>query len=442
MKKLILVIVTFYVFIVVQAQTSYQKIDNLLKAYYETGRFNGSVLVAEKDKFILKKGYGYKDFTERTLNDANTLYQVASITKTFTAGLILRLIETGKISLNEKLNAFYPGLPSADHITIEQLLTHTSGISDKSGDTAFNVYRGNDEPSFIAMLQQRQLDFAPGSQYAYSNAGYILLGYIAQKITGDTYYNAIRRYIFTPSSITRSGFDFANLKSPDRATGYWIFPVDSTPAPATLIDSTAPRAAGAIYSNVADLYKWHRALQSGGLISAKMLEAAFTSGKHPYGYGWVLDSLYGRKIVSHGGDIWGFQSLLIRVPQDDVCIILLSNVEEVDLQGIGKKITAILYGRPYLFPARNQIDLTDTQLNSYIGDYEMQPGMIMHIERRGKQLWLKTNITQPMYSQAANEFLIEQGNDQKRMRFEVNDSQQVVALVFEKNGKEIKCLKR
>jgi hypothetical protein len=186
-----------------------------------------------------------------------------------------------------------------------------------------------------------------------------------------SYENAVRKYIFIPLQMTHSGFDFKNLLCKEKATGYSTF-YDSSKIEGTLYDSVGPYAAGEIYSTIGDLYKWHKGLQSYKIISRASLERAYTPLKNHYGYGWIIDSLFSRRITSHSGDISGFSSNLARITEDNLFIILLNNKEGSGLEAITKNIFAILYDKPYSIPVkRHPVKLGEETLKKYIGTYEV-----------------------------------------------------------------------
>ena len=223
----------------------------------------------------------------------------------------------------------------------------------------------------LGFLKTKTLDFSPGTSWRYSNSNYSLLGYIIQKVSGMSYENAVKKYIFIPLQMTHSGFDFKNLISKEKATGYSTFS-DRTKIEGTLYDSVGPFAAGEIFSTVGDLYKWHKGLQSYKIINRTSLERAYTPLKNQYGYGWIIDSLFNRRITSHSGDIAGFSSNLARITEDNVFIILLNNKEGSGLETITKNIFAILYNQPYSIPVkRHPIKLSEEILKKYIGTYEV-----------------------------------------------------------------------
>ncbi len=252
------------------AQDKQKEIEHLIATYHKLGKFNGTILVAEQGKVLLERGYGFKNILKGTMNDQNTIYQIASVTKPFTSAVVLKLVELGKLHLSDSLSKFYPGFPKGDSVTIRHLLSHTSGISD----TSTNVIEGTKEKIFIEALKRRNFNFKPGTDWRYSNDGYILLGYIIEKVTGLSYYDAVRKYVFTPLRMHQSAFDFIKLNDRNKATGYWDFPLDRNIDKAKLIGFEGPRAAGSIYSTVGDLYKFHVGLQHGEIVDDSLLAKA------------------------------------------------------------------------------------------------------------------------------------------------------------------------
>jgi CubicO group peptidase (beta-lactamase class C family) len=356
MKQLILILLTLGLTRASFAQPSTTaKIDALLSAYAKVNLFNGSVLVAQKGKILLQNGYGTK---------ANGIFQIYSITKTFTSTLVLKLVELQKLSITDKLSKYYPDFPKGDSITIEQLLSHTSGIYDYT--------HGNDMPdmqekTLINFLSKKNLDFPPGTGWSYSNSGYYLLGFIIQRVTGMPYEQAIRKYIFEPLHMTKSGFDFKRLESPDKTIGYATF-TSKEKKPAIIYEAPGPFAAGAIYSTVADLFKYHKALQNFSIISKVSLDKAYTPVRNNYGLGWITSSFEGQQVVGHSGGAAGFRSNFARIPELDICIILLSNNEISNLDLITNKIMAILFNRPYQLPVEI-IQLNMETLHATTGTY-------------------------------------------------------------------------
>ena len=385
-------------------------IDTLLTAYAKEMAFSGSVLVARNGEVILNNGYGFKNISEKTKNDSNTVFQIGSITKQFTAAIILQLLEKNRLSLQDKLSKYIPDYPKGDSITIEHLLTHTSGVYNYTNDRDF-MQKGSIVPisrdSLIGLFKYKPLDFPPGTKYSYSNSGYILLGYIIEKVTGKSYFQVMHENIFTPLNMRHSGFDFKGLASTDKATGY-MNPSEAVKAP--IVDSSVSLAAGAIYTTTGDLYKWDRALYTSRIISPSSLQKAFTPHLAKYGFGWMIDSVYGKKVVEHGGGIFGFVSFILRVPEDQICIIVLDNQPAPAGPGkIASDINALLNGKPYSIPhARVAITIDSSTLKQYVGSYQLNPNFIITFTLENGQLMTQaTNQPKfPVYAEKENFFFL------------------------------------
>ncbi|HEY4111413.1 serine hydrolase domain-containing protein [Puia sp.] len=346
------------------------KLDELIGRYAAYNKFNGTALIAVEGKILLEKGYGWKDIDHHAPNDANTIFRVGSITKEFTAAVVLRLAAEQKLDLADKLSKHFPGFPQGDNISIQNLLNHTSGIFNYTYVPDFWTLskRPTSEKEVLDSIMDKPLLFTPGSQFSYSNSNYMLLAYIIQKVTGQGYESMVRKEVFGPLGMTHSGFDFVRLNSRDKATAYWQFsPLGYTLGPDQ--DSTQFIGSGGLYSTAEDLYKWHQALQQGRIIDNTLQEKAYTAGKGPYGDGWELDSAYGKKLVGHGGRVFGFEAKMIRIPGDDIFIILLNNTaDEPCIDVVGKGILAILFHQPYTLPEA-PVRLPEDRLKKYVGRF-------------------------------------------------------------------------
>jgi CubicO group peptidase (beta-lactamase class C family) len=352
MKKITIVILLLYILLPGCRPAKTDKLNELVAAYTKGHRFNGAALVAENGTILLDKGYGWQDQMAKTPNTAQSIFQLGSITKQFTSAVVLKLQEEKKLNVKDKLSKYFPAYPKGDSITIEQLLTHTSGVYNYTNDSIFMVNemtKPATREKMMSRFQEKPLDFSPGTGWNYSNSGYSLLGYIIEIVTGKPYDQVVRDDIFTPLQMTNTGFDFIHLKSPEKAIGYENM-YASTPIASPIVDSSFSFSAGAIYSTTGDLYKWSNALETYTILSRDQEEMAFTVVKNNYGYGWGIDSIAGKRRVSHQGGIPGFRTIIARVPADDICIILLSNGSDESLQEISNGIFAILYDKPYKLP--------------------------------------------------------------------------------------------
>ncbi|MBX3253061.1 MAG: serine hydrolase [Chitinophagaceae bacterium] len=420
------------------------QLDSLVSRYADMNRFNGVVLVAKGGTILLNKGYGYRNVAGKIANDENSIFQLGSITKQFTTAVILKLQQEKKLSLNDKLSKYFPRFPKADSITIEQLMLHTSGIYSYTNDPKFmetEVSKPANREKMMALFKDRPLDFSPGKGWNYSNSGYSMLGYIIEKVAKMPYEQAVRKYIFTPLQMTHSGFDFTHLQSPEKTTGY--FKIDKTGADtAPIVDSSVSFSAGAIYSTVGDIYKWHQALENYTILSRADQEKAYTPVRNNYGYGWVIGSVEGKKKVGHGGGIHGYITNFTRVPEDDICIVLLSNASDKSLEEITDKILKQLYNRPYDLPKqRLSIALPEASLKQYEGSYEIRPDLkVVMSVKDGTLNATPTNQSVKVLSAEKEDFFFDPVDD-VQVEFVKNFRNEVEGLLLYQGGRKIFCRK-
>ena len=354
------------VFNVSYGQAKVDKLDKLMKAYAEYGKFNGSVLVAEKGKVIYKKGLGLADMEWNISNQPDTKHRLGSITKQFTSMLIMQLVEQGKLKLDVPISTYLPDYPkkNGDVITIHHLLTHSSGIPNMTSFPGFtkNISRNSYSPAqLVNLFADSTLQFKPGERFDYSNSGYILLGYIIEKVTGKSYEQVLQENIFTPLKMNNTGYDHSGPLLKNRARGYEKN--GRRYVNANFIDMSVPHAAGALYSTVEDLYLWDQALYGNQLLRKENMDLLFTkhiaAGGGHYGYGWDIGEIplgntsERKETIGHGGGIDGFNTLLTRIPSDKSFIVLLNNTGGAPLGQMTSAITGILYDKSYDVPNRS-----------------------------------------------------------------------------------------
>ncbi|RZJ68726.1 MAG: serine hydrolase [Flavobacterium sp.] len=350
-------------------QTKPEKINQLIQAYADQGKFNGSALVSENGSVIFKKGFGQANMEWDIANAPDTKHRLGSITKQFTAALVLQLVEKGKLDLNAPISKYLPDYPKAtgDKITLHHLLTHTSGVPSYTSfpnffsETSRDYYSPKD---FVKLFCDLPLEFAPGEKFNYSNSGYFLIGYIIETVTGKSYETCLQENIFTPLQMNDTGFDHHENILKHRASGYEKKPGGYVNA--NYLDMALPYAAGSMYSTVEDLYRWDQALYKDKVLSAKSRDLMFSKhfpawGEH-YGYGWSIADIDGFKpnakinITEHGGGINGFNTIISRITTDKNLVVLLNNTGSAPLGKVNEAIRNILYGKPYEMPKRSIAD--------------------------------------------------------------------------------------
>jgi CubicO group peptidase (beta-lactamase class C family) len=343
-----------------EKQDKPRRIDELITMYHNYRLFNGSVLVAENGQVIYKKGVGLANMEWNIPNEPDTKFRLGSITKQFTAMLALQLVEKGKLKLDGKISDYLPEYrkDTGQQVTIHQLLNHTSGIPSYTGLPGFFADVSRDPytvDEFIKKYCSGDLEFQPGSKFAYNNSGYFLLGAIIEKATGKTYEEVLKEQILDPLGMNNTGYDRHDVVMEKRAAGYEKRPRGFVNAP--YLDMALPYAAGAMYSTVEDLYLWDQALYADRLLSKELKDVMFKPGLENYAYGWVVvDVPVGqttKRRIFHGGGINGFNTLLVRLVDDKHLIVLLNNTGGTKLNDMARGITNILYGLPAEKPRKS-----------------------------------------------------------------------------------------
>lgn len=359
------------------AQDIAARADSLLSAYHRMDKFQGTVLIAKGGKVVFEKGYGEADRTTHRPNGPLTEFRIGSVSKPFTAILILKLQEKGLLSIQDPVSKYLPDYPKGDVILLEHLLSHTSGVKSLSSMKQYYaewIGQPSTLPLTISRFRDEPLRFAPGTQYEYSNSNYILLSYIAEKVSGTAFEALLQQYITGPLKLAQTGMDRNHRPSAQKALGYQSSP-EADYAPARFNDMSIMSGAGSLYSTARDLYRFDRALYTNQFLSAASKEQLFAVRKNNYALGWEVDSLFGRLCISHAGSIDGFLANLVRFPEQDVCIVFLSNYFDSKGAQISRDLAAITFGEAYELPKQRRfIHLPADSLQAYAGTYEMEKG--------------------------------------------------------------------
>ncbi|MBU2940500.1 serine hydrolase [Lacinutrix sp. C3R15] len=348
------------------SQVKEAQITKLINTYTAYNTFNGSVLIAENGKIMYKKGFGLANMEWDIPNAPNTKHRLGSITKQFTAMLILQLAEAGKIDLQAPITKYLPDYPKANgnKITTHHLLTHTSGIPNYTSFPDFfqNKSRNPYTPeAFVKEFSEMALDFTPGEKFNYSNSGYFLLGVLVEKISGKSYEQMLQEKIFTPLNMKDSGYDHHETILKNRATGYE--PKGNKFVNSEYLDMSIPYAAGSLYATVEDLFLWDQALYTNKLLSKEYMNLFFKkhtkAGNGYYSYGWFIgnepigNTSETMATIAHGGGINGFNTYITRATSDQSLIVLLNNTGMAPLNDIAQAIRGIMYNKTYDFPKKS-----------------------------------------------------------------------------------------
>ncbi len=376
-----------------------------VQAYVQADRFSGAVLVAKGDRVVLREGFGLANREWDIPATPQTVFRLGSLTKQFTAAAILQLSEQGKLGLDDPISKFYPAPPAWSQITLRHLLTHTSGIPSYTNIPGFFdvAARADLTPEqIVALTRDKPLEFKPGSRFNYDNTGYVLLGYVIEKVSGQTYKAYVEDHIFKPLGLVHSGYDVTADILPRRAAGYSVSAGKATNTP--YLSMTLPYAAGSLYSTVDDLLAWELALQGGKVIKPASLKAMFTDYGAKYGFGQAISALGTHRLWTHSGGINGFATVLGRYPDDDLTVIVLSNVQEAPVGKIGAELAALYLG--VTIPAKAAptiVKLESSVLARYEGRYRLSPAMTLTVVAEGDHLVVQVTGQPPFAARPTGE---------------------------------------
>ena len=416
------------------ADTPSEKADALLAGLIKTNDPGLAVLVSQNGKILFEKGYGLADLEHQVPVTPQTSFRIASTTKPFTASAILKLQEEGKLSVNDKLSKYIPEFPRGNEVTLRQLLTHTSGIHDyiQEPDILSRATNATTTEAIIEEIRKYPYDFDPGAKWSYDNSGYLLLGCIVEKVSGQSYRDFLRDHFFQPLGMTNTGVYRAHLGLPHEAPGYSL----GTNGFERALDSDSSwlGGAGALYSTVEDLYRWNEGVFNGRVLDAASLKAAFTPVKTKenqtdydskgdgYGFGWMLFRHRGLREIAHGGGIPGFSSMLLRVPDKKFTVATLANAQpgrpKADPQILAQQLVDIFLA-DQLAPQEAIVN-TNVSPKSYdvlTGRYVVK-GAVMTISRRGTHLFLQF-ADQPeaeIFPESDDQLLLERRGGQTNSR--------------------------
>jgi CubicO group peptidase (beta-lactamase class C family) len=387
------------------------RMDQIVQSYAADRKFMGTALVARDGQVVFSKGYGFANLEWKIPNTPDTKFRLGSVTKQFTAASILLLEERGKLSVTDPVKKYMPDAPAAwDKITIRHLLTHTSGIPNFTGFADYQKLEPfkSTPAELVARFRDKPLDFQPGEKWSYSNSGYVLLGYLIEKISGETYEKFVTENIFQPLGMKDTGYDSNTAIIARRAEGYEMNRGEYQHA--GFIHMSTPHAAGALYSTTEDLLKWEQGLYGGKLLKPASLEKMTTPFLDNYAFGLTVQTAGGHKKISHGGGIEGFNTVLEYYPDDKLAVVVLENSSGAASPGdIADKLAAVAHGEQVkLTSERKEITLPPEALHRVVGAYKMQDGPVLLITLNGAQLTTKLGNQPPipLFAESESRFFL------------------------------------
>jgi len=330
-----------------------------------------------------------------------------------------------------------------DKVTIYNLLTHTSGIPSFTG---FPDYESTEAfattpEKLVARFRDKPLEFQPGEKFAYDNSGYVLLGYLIEKISGETYAQFVQENIFTPLQMKDSGYDSNSAIIMHRASGYSNGKEGIENA--GYIHMSIPFAAGSLYSTVEDLARWEQGLFGGKLLSPASLQKMTTPFKENYAFGVAVSTTNGHKLIEHGGGIEGFNTHLAYYPDDKLIVVVLGNLSGDAPGGIAHKLAAVAHGEAVVLASeRKEVTVAPAILANYVGTYELSPAFALVMTLEAGQLMTQATGQHklPLYPESETKFFLKVVDAQ--VDFVKNDKGEVTGLVLHQGGRDMKAAKK
>jgi len=365
--KPILILLLFPILIFGQKNVS-ENLAKYMQAQVEINNFSGTVLVSKNGRILLKKAYGLADYEWNIKNTIDTKFQLASVTKQFTATAILLLIERGKLSLDDKLSTFLPDYPKADSVTIHMLLSHTSGLAMGFKEIALSSM---DKDAAYAEIKKIPYEFSPGTKSGYSNIGYYLLAKIIEKVSGEKYAVFLRKNIFEKAGMKNTGVSNNESIVEKKAKAYYR--TESRLIHNPYINWEINVGHDGVYSTVEDLALWDKALYGTEILSAQMKKLMFTPyGDENWGYGFIINPFYnhGHQLIAHDGGFFGTMTSFNRFTDDKLFVTVLSNNESFSYI-ISYGLSAIALGKEVELPYKHhRVEIDPNLYDQYIGKYD------------------------------------------------------------------------
>jgi CubicO group peptidase (beta-lactamase class C family) len=430
------------------------QVDALFEDSVHSNTPGAAVFIARDGKKLLEKGYGLAQVEASAPITCDTRFRIGSITKQFTAAAILKLQEQGKLNVNDPISKYFPDWPKGREVTLRHLLTHSSGIHNFTAKPGFqtNVTATTPLETLISSFKNDPYDFNPGQQFRYCNSGYVLLGAVIQKVAGETCASYLRKTFFKPLGMNDTGVYPSDAPLTNEALGYSY--KDGSVRRSVDWDMSNVPAAGNLYSTARDLSLWNEALFGGRVLSAASLEAAFTVGvldgddpSHAedtgYGYGWTIDRLNGAREISHGGELAGFGSYLLRLPEYKLTVVVLLNcvpqLPKLQQWVLAREIARLALG-PELPPQQEPkvaAHVPSAALDAIAGRYDMRNGMTLTITRENGRVFMEITGRKKfeILPKSDRTFFVE--SDAAEATFVRNVNGQVVKVILKQGGERI-----
>ena len=414
--------------------------DKVMQDEVTRGNFSGTVRMSRDGKVIFEKAYGEADAESEVANTSGTRFSIGSITKPFTAVLIMQLEQQRKLQLTDSLCSYLTACPAGwGAIRLHHLLSHTSGIFDFARAPDADELRGvpQTQQQMLARFTHRPLAFSPGEKSSYSNSNYLLLGLVIEKAAGEPYSVVLRQRILEPLGMRDTGVVNTDELVPPRAHGY-MRNRQGRVVNALPIHSSWTLASGSMYSTAEDLARFSDALAGEKLIPRASVQRMWAAVAGDFGYGWrapaISSHTFAKRLIEHGGRVPGFHAMLRRFVDDGLTIVVLSNQMEADPMRVANRLSAVAFGLPHVSVfERESIQLNAEERRRFLGDYEFAGKIYTIAERDGKLVGRSGDMPENEILAESAAVLYLPGSESPMIAIE-NSAGEVLGLSFSVNG--------
>jgi CubicO group peptidase (beta-lactamase class C family) len=429
-------------------------VDALFTRHFGKDGAGAAILVARNGKILFEKGYGLADIEQKIPITPATKFLIGSITKQFTSASILRLQEAGKLQVTDPLAKYYPDFPRGQEVTLQHLLTHTSGIHNYTEEPELRsaMAKPITPPALLTLIEKFSYDFNPGAKWSYSNSNYIILGDIVEKVSGQNYGDFLKQTFFNPLGMTATGV-YHNDKPPaDTAMSYSY--KNGRYEKAEDNDTSWAGGAGSLYSTVEDLYRWNEGVFGHNVLNSESLAAAFKPAvteenkgdEHDegYGFGWGISRFRGAREIWHSGGIDGFYTNLRRLPDQNFTVVVLTNSRPPEPENspelLSSDIIEFYLGSELADqppkPAKVETSVSSAVLAAIVGRYDYGRAVLV-VTREGDRVFAQLG-PQPrleIFPKSETEFFLKVVDAQ--LTFVKDANGKVVSLINHQNGHTI-----
>lgn len=425
-----------------------KRMHEIVQFYTDDQEFMGTVLVAKDEEVLLHQGYGLANLEWNIPNSTKTKFRLGSLTKQFTAAAILLLEERGILKTEDSITQHLSDAPLTwRNIKLFNLLNHTHGIPNYTQFPEFRSITNCQKTPWeqVQLFIDKPLDFEPGTRYCYNNTGYVLLGYLIEQLTGQSYAQFLHENIFTLLNMHDSGYDSFKDIIPHRASGYSKNP-NGQLTNDEYLDMSLPYAAGSLYSTTTDLFKWTQGLFNFKLLSFESMQKMMTPFKAHYGFGVENKEIRDVNVIMHIGGINGFHSALIYAPSTKTTIAVLSNLNTFGYvwdigflaQSIALKLLAIAHNQKVILPTEEKtVTVSSNTVKQWVGEYEIKPHLKLVIALKNNQLEASFSEQPVILLKAASESQFYSLNPDLSFEFLKNKRGKVTEVHLSQSGYEL-----